>query len=134
MTSLATFLEKLEQYGSNNVKAMEGRMRFTTHERDDLRRCFDELPAADQAKALVAATNEELDVAGWGTVDQRALAAFLLKLEEYATNNISALGGAMQFTHNEREDLKTYFAKLASADRAAALEAAKARGLDTTGW
>jgi hypothetical protein len=134
MSPLATFLEKLEQYGSNNVKALEGQMRFTTNERDDLRRSFDALAVTDQAKALVAAANEELDTTGWGTADQRALAAYLLKLEEYATNNITALEGRIQFTHNEREDLKTWFAKLASSDKPAAVEASTARGLDTAGW
>ncbi len=62
------------------------------------------------------------------------LDTFLSKLAEYATNNISALDGKIQFTFNEREDLKLLFAALEGADRPKALEAAKAKGLDTSSW
>ena len=59
---------------------------------------------------------------------------FLTKLEDYARNNISALQGHIQITHNEREDLKLQFAQLSQADRAQALAAAKAKGIDTESW
>jgi hypothetical protein len=63
------------------------------------------------------------------------LDTFLAKLAEYGSNNISALEGKIQFTFNEREDLKLFFAKVdQGADRAKALEAAKAKGLDTSSW
>ena len=60
--------------------------------------------------------------------------AFLAKLAEYGTNNISALEGKIQYTFNEREDLKLQFGKLDPADRSRALEAAKARGIDVSSW
>jgi hypothetical protein len=62
------------------------------------------------------------------------LDTFLSKLSEYGSNNISALEGRIQFTFNEREDLKMLFAKVDADDRPKAHEAARARGLDTHSW
>lgn len=62
------------------------------------------------------------------------LNAFLAKLAEYGSNNIQALEGRIQFTSNEREDLKLMFSKVDANDREKALEAAKAKGLDTASW
>lgn len=134
MSALATFVSKLGEYRTNNVRALEGKLRFTSNEREDLKRLFAQVAPEDRVKALLAAREQELDTTGWGTTAEVALYDFLWRLEEYATNNVSALGGAIQFTHNEREDLKTWFVKLTGADKAKALEAAKSRGLDTTGW
>ncbi|MFZ5444560.1 MAG: hypothetical protein ACOZQL_31495 [Myxococcota bacterium] len=134
MSALDTFLSKLEEYRTNNVRALEGKLRFTANEREDLKRLFEQIPSADRVKALLVGREKDLDTSGWGTPAEVALYDFLWRLEEYATNNISALGGKIQFTHNEREDLKTWFVKLAAGDRPVALEAAKQRGLDTSGW
>jgi FtsH ternary system domain X6 len=62
------------------------------------------------------------------------LGTFLSKLSDYATNNITALEGQIQFTLNEREDLKKRFAALSNDEKPQARAAATAKGLDTTGW
>lgn len=60
--------------------------------------------------------------------------SFLAKLAEYGSNNISALDGKIQYTFNEREDLKLIFNTLAEADRPKAIAEAKAKGIDTSTW
>ena len=62
------------------------------------------------------------------------LDTFLSKLTEYGTNNISAFEGHIQYTHNEREDLKLLFTKLEQNERPKAVDAAKAKGLDVSTW
>lgn len=62
------------------------------------------------------------------------LNSFLAKLSEYANNNISAMQGHIQITHNEREDLKLLFCKLSATDKANALKAANDKGIDTASW
>jgi hypothetical protein len=57
---------------------------------------------------------------------------FKEKLNEYATNNISALMGAIQITSNERADLMLMYQQLAPADRPAAEKLLKAKGIDVT--
>jgi|GEM_PF-2178906 len=61
------------------------------------------------------------------------LKEFEEKLDEYATNNISALMGAIQITSNERADLMLMYRQLTAADRPAAEKLLKAKGLDVTG-
>jgi hypothetical protein len=60
------------------------------------------------------------------------LSEFKEKLNEYATNNISALMGAIQITSNERADLLLMLKQLAQADRPAAEKLLKAKGVDIT--
>ncbi len=60
------------------------------------------------------------------------LTEFKEKLNEYATNNISALMGAIQITTNERSDLMLMYRQLAPADRPAAEKLLKAKGIDLT--
>lgn len=54
------------------------------------------------------------------------------KLDEYATNNISALMGAIQITSNEQADLIRMYRQLAAADRPAAEKLLKAKGVDVS--
>jgi hypothetical protein len=63
-----------------------------------------------------------------------SISAFLDKLTEYATNNITAFEGLVQITFNEREDLRLRYHQLSEADRATAREALKANGLDVASW
>jgi len=58
------------------------------------------------------------------------LAEFKEKLEEYATNNITALMGAIQITQNERDDLMRMYQQLPAEDRPAAAKMLKAKGVD----
>lgn len=58
------------------------------------------------------------------------LKEFKEKLNEYATNNITALMGAIQITSNERADLRLMYEQLAPADRPAAEKLLKAKGVD----
>ncbi len=60
------------------------------------------------------------------------LRKFKKKLDEYATNNISALMGAIQITSNERGDLMLMYQRLAAADRPAAEKLLKAKGVDVS--
>ncbi len=60
------------------------------------------------------------------------LKEFKEKLDEYATNNITALMGAIQITSNERADLMLMYRKLPAADRPAAEKLLKANGVDVT--
>ncbi len=60
------------------------------------------------------------------------LKEFKEKLDEYATNNVSALMGAIQITSNERDDLRQMYRQLAAADRPAAEKLLKAKGVDVT--
>ncbi len=60
------------------------------------------------------------------------LRKFKKKLDEYATNNISALMGAIQITQNERTDLMLMYRQLAAADRPAAEKLLKAKGVDVS--
>lgn len=60
------------------------------------------------------------------------LKMFKKKLDEYATNNISALMGAIQITQNERADLMLMYKQLAPADRPKAEKMLKAKGVDVT--
>ena len=60
------------------------------------------------------------------------LKMFKKKLEEYATNNISALMGAIQITQNERADLMLMYKQLAPEDRPKAGKMLKAKGVDVT--
>jgi hypothetical protein len=55
---------------------------------------------------------------------------FKEKLEEYEKNNVSALGGAIQITQNEREDLLLVYQKLAKGDQPEAAKLLKSRGID----
>ena len=57
------------------------------------------------------------------------LKEFEEKLDEYASNNISALMGAIQITQNERDDLVLMYKQLAAADRPAAAKLLKAKGV-----
>ncbi len=59
-----------------------------------------------------------------------ALREFEEKLVEYANNNISALVGTIQITHNEKEDLKRRYHGLEKAEQAKAAEFAKSKGFD----
>jgi len=58
------------------------------------------------------------------------LKEFKEKLNEYATNNITALMGAIQITSNERADLRLMYEQLAPADQSAAEKLLKAKGVD----
>ena len=58
------------------------------------------------------------------------LQEFLAKVDEYATNNITALMGTIQVTSNERDDLKLMLGKLEQADQAKAREALKLKQID----
>jgi hypothetical protein len=60
------------------------------------------------------------------------LAEFKEKLDEYATNNISALMGAIQITQNERDDLMLMYRQLSAEDKRAAAKMLKAKGVDVT--
>jgi hypothetical protein len=62
------------------------------------------------------------------------LETFLEKLSDYANNNVTAFEGKIQFTLAEREDLRQRFVPLSADDKAKALAAAAAKGLDTSGW
>ena len=57
------------------------------------------------------------------------LKEFEEKLDEYASNNISALMGVIQITQNERDDLVLMYKQLAAADRLAAAKLLKAKGV-----
>ena len=58
------------------------------------------------------------------------LQEFKEKLEEYATNNITALMGEIQITQNERADLMEMYQQLPTADQPAAAKLLKAKGVD----
>ena len=58
------------------------------------------------------------------------LAEFKEKLEEYATNNITALMGAIQITQNEWDDLMRMYRQLSAEDQPAAAKMLKAKGVD----
>ena len=58
------------------------------------------------------------------------LKMFKKKLDEYATNNISALMGTIQITQNERADLMLMYRQLAPADQPKAEKMLKAKGVD----
>jgi hypothetical protein len=58
------------------------------------------------------------------------LKEFKEKLEEYSTNNITALMGEIQITQNERDDLMMMYRQLPSSDQAAAAKLLKAKGVD----
>lgn len=66
--------------------------------------------------------------------DASLLQQFLDTLEEYATNEVSALDGQMQLTTNELADLRRLFHRLDDGDRPQAAGAALRRGVDTSGW
>lgn len=134
MSALSDFLATLKDYGTNNVSALDGKIQYTLHERDDLKKKFEALPGADRIAALQASKEQGLDVANWGDARLQALGKFLSALGEHGGNSVGALGGKVQFTHNEREDLKQLLTKVDAGDRKAALAAATAKGLDTTGW
>lgn len=59
---------------------------------------------------------------------------FKAQLEEFATNNVTALEGHIQVTFAERENLKLMWAKLEKAEQPKAKELAKARGVDVATW
>jgi AAA15 family ATPase/GTPase len=63
-----------------------------------------------------------------------SLKHFLDQLEEFATNNISALMGTIQVTTHERETLKEIFLKLSKDEQVAARDALRAKGVDTEGF
>jgi len=60
------------------------------------------------------------------------LKMFKKKLDEYATNNITALMGAIQITQNERADLMLMYRQLAPADRPKAEKMLKEKGVDVS--
>ncbi len=60
------------------------------------------------------------------------LKEFKEKLDEYATNNVTALMGAIQITQNEKDDIMLMYQRLAATDRPAADKLLKAKGLDVT--
>lgn len=60
------------------------------------------------------------------------LRKFKKKLDEYATNNITALMGQIQITQNERSDLMLMYRQLAPADRPAAEKLLKEKGVDVS--
>ncbi len=60
------------------------------------------------------------------------LKEFKEKLDEYATNNITALMGEIQITQNERRDLLLMYQELAPKDQPAADQLLKAKGVDIT--
>jgi len=63
------------------------------------------------------------------TLDQ-----FKAKLNELATNNISALEGQIQLTANEVSDLRLVWLQLDNPARVAALELVKKYSVDTRDW
>jgi hypothetical protein len=65
MNDLASFLEKLTEYASNNVTAFEGFVQITHNEREDLRLRFARLSEDDQRKALEAMRSKGIDTATW---------------------------------------------------------------------
>lgn len=60
------------------------------------------------------------------------LRKFKKKLDEYATNNVTALMGEIQITQNERSDLMLMYRQLPAADRPAAEKLLKEKGVDVT--
>ncbi len=60
------------------------------------------------------------------------LKEFKEKLDEYATNTVTALMGEIQITQNERTDLMRMYQELAAADRPAAVKLLKAKGVDVS--
>lgn len=58
------------------------------------------------------------------------LTEFKQKLDEYATNEVSAFMGKMQITQWERDDLLGLLGTLVPADQAEAKKLLKAKGLD----
>jgi hypothetical protein len=54
---------------------------------------------------------------------------FKEKLEEYASNNISALMGKIQITQNERSELMLMYKQLAPTDRPAAAKLLQDKGV-----
>jgi hypothetical protein len=58
------------------------------------------------------------------------LEEFQAKVEEYRTNNITALMGTIQVTSNEREDLKLMYGKLEKKDQVAALAFLNSQNVD----
>jgi len=59
---------------------------------------------------------------------------FAKKLQDFATNNISAMEGHIQLTANEVSELRLEWLKLSPADRAPALELVNKYKVDTRDW
>lgn len=59
---------------------------------------------------------------------------FKAQLDEFATNNVTAMEGFIQVTFAERENLKLMWEKLTPADRTPALKLAQDRGIDIATW
>ncbi len=59
---------------------------------------------------------------------------FKATLEEFATNNVTALEGEIQVTFAERENLKLMWAKLDGDQKTQAKALAQARGVDVSKW
>jgi len=57
------------------------------------------------------------------------LRKFKQKLEEYATNNVSALMGAIQITQNERAGLMLMYNQLDPKDKPKAAKLLEAKGV-----
>ena len=57
------------------------------------------------------------------------LRKFKQKLEEYATNNVSALMGAIQITQNERADLMLMYNQLDPKDKPKAAQLLQEKGV-----
>jgi hypothetical protein len=58
------------------------------------------------------------------------LQEFQAQVDEYATNNITAMMSTIKVTQNERDDLKRMYALLSSADKPKAAEYLKSKGVD----
>jgi hypothetical protein len=59
---------------------------------------------------------------------------FQTMLQEFATNNVTAMEGFIQVTFAEAENLKLLWATLDGTEKAKAKELAKARGVDVSKW
>ena len=59
---------------------------------------------------------------------------FKATLQEFATNNVTAMEGFIQVTFAEAENLKLMWATLEGADKVQAKELAKGRGIDVSKW
>ena len=60
--TLNEFKDLLEEYSTNNIKALMGKMPLTTNERDDLRAAYQKLPPTDQAAAAGLLKAKGVDV------------------------------------------------------------------------
>lgn len=51
------------------------------------------------------------------------------KVDQFLTNNVTAMMGAIQLTSNERTELQMDLSKLSAADQTAAIEYLKSKGI-----